>query len=147
MQGKTFAILAIAIAVGGVAVLAFGNLGKNLVYYWTPSELRAAGDKAGTATVRLGGQVEAGSVLWDGKGSDLKFRVTDGKVAVPVEAHSVPPQMFREGIGVVVEGNLGADGVFRSERLLVKHGEEYQAPDGTNVDMQKLGSTVLGGDS
>lgn len=106
--------------------LAVGGLGDNLVYYWTPSELHAAGPTR--ATVRLGGQVKAGSVVRVEGASEVDFIVTDGAREVRVHSSAVPPQMFREGIGVIVEGALDARGVFVSERIMVKHGNEYQAP-------------------
>ena len=112
-----------------LGVLAFGNIGENLVYYWSPSELLAAGSKAEAATVRLGGLVVAGSIQYASDGRSLDFAVTDGAEQVPVHANAVPPAMFREGIGVVVEGSMGADGRFETQRLMVKHDNEYRAPD------------------
>jgi cytochrome c-type biogenesis protein CcmE len=48
-----------------------------------------------------------------------------------VQAHAkgAPPQMFREGIGVVVEGELASNGVFECDRVMVKHSNEYRAPE------------------
>lgn len=126
MSKKAFAIIAIAVAGAALVWLAVGGLGDNLVYYWTPSELRAAGPT--TATVRLGGQVKAGSIIRAEGASEVDFVVTDGTHEVKVHSSAVPPQMFREGIGVIVEGALDQGGVFVSERIMVKHGNEYQAP-------------------
>jgi cytochrome c-type biogenesis protein CcmE len=129
-----------ALVVAGVAFLAIaiGGIGENLVYYWGPSELRQAGRKAVGATIRLGGLVREGSIR-GGSGSQLEFEVTDGKEVVPVRATSIPPQMFREGIGVVVEGTMSRDGVFVSDRLMVSHGNEYRAPKaGEKVDAKEL---------
>ena len=78
--------------------------------------------------VRLGGQVKAGSVQWDDKTLDLRFTVTDGSGEVTVHSSGAPPQMFRDGMGVVVEGRYGADRLFRSSNLMVKHSNEYRAP-------------------
>jgi len=122
---RAFTIGALVIAAGALIFLAVGGLGDNLVYYWSPSELAAAGPSG--AVVRLGGQVKDHSIVRHG-GSDLDFVVTDGAHEVRVHSRAVPPQMFREGIGVVVEGVLGAGGVFESERIMVKHGNEYQPP-------------------
>jgi cytochrome c-type biogenesis protein CcmE len=134
-----FAAVAILIAVGVMAYLAFGGIGENLVYYWSPTELRAAGDKAIGASIRLGGLVAPGSVVRDEDGLSLKFDVTDGKDTVPVYANSVPPAMFREGIGVVVEGTMLASGQFQTNRLLVKHDNQYQAPEGgEELDMKEM---------
>jgi cytochrome c-type biogenesis protein CcmE len=72
--------------------------------------------------------------------------VTDGKKSLPVRCTSVPPQMFREGIGVVVEGTVARDGVFESHRLMVSHGNEYRAPNdpAASVDIKKLMESTEG---
>lgn len=138
MSKKAFAIIAIAVAGAALVWLAVGGLGDNLVYYWTPSELHAAGPT--TATVRLGGQVKAGSVARAEGASEVDFIVTDGAQEVRVHSSAVPPQMFREGIGVIVEGALDPSGVFVSERIMVKHGNEYQAPaPGEKPPMNEVG--------
>ncbi len=113
-------------AAGALAYIATADLGENLVYYWSPSEMQAQGRKAEGATVRLGGLIEAGSIARDG--AELRFRVSDGANAVLVRSTGTPPQMFREGIGVVVEGRLQADGTFRCSRMMIKHDNEYRAP-------------------
>lgn len=134
-----FAAFAILITVGVLAYLAFGGIGENLVYYWSPSELEAAGDKAIGASIRLGGLVAPGSVVRDEDGLTLRFDVTDGEGTVPVYAHSVPPAMFREGIGVVVEGTMLSSGQFETHRLLIKHDNQYQPPgEGEEFDMQEM---------
>ena len=147
MSSRRNRMLAIgALAIAGVAfvVITAGGIGENLVYYWGPSELKQAGDKAVGATIRLGGQVQPGSVR-GGSGSDLEFDVGDGKQIVHVRSSSVPPQMFREGIGVVVEGTVAKDGVFESDRLMVSHGNEYQAPKpGEDVNAKELMKTAEG---
>ncbi len=122
---------AVAIA---LSVLAFGDVGENLVYYWSPSEVHLAGPDAVGASIRLGGLVEEGSVSRSEDGLTLEFTVTDGASQIDVRTTSVPPAMFREGIGVVLEGTMGRDGQFATSRLLVKHDNEYQAPD---VDDQR----------
>jgi cytochrome c-type biogenesis protein CcmE len=126
-------VAALAVIAGVIAFVAYGNIGGNLVYYWSPKEVHAAGPKAIGATIRLGGLVEPGSIERAPTGLDLRFAVTDGDATLPVHASAVPPAMFREGIGVVVEGTMGKDGVFESRRLMVKHDNEYRAP-GTDDD-------------
>jgi cytochrome c-type biogenesis protein CcmE len=127
MKKRVFLALAACALGGGLLALVVGGIGQNLVYYWGPTEVLAAGGKAQGASIRLGGQVEKGSIQ-KGSGSTLNFRVTDGTSSVPVRCTSVPPQMFREDIGVVVEGTVGEDGIFESQRLMVSHGNEYRAP-------------------
>ena len=125
---RVITVAAIAVVAGVLAFVAYGNIGGNLVYYWSPKEVHAAGDKAVGASIRLGGLVAPGSIERAATGLDLRFTVTDGDATLPVHASAVPPAMFREGIGVVVEGTLREDGVFESRRLLVKHDNEYRAP-------------------
>lgn len=136
---RIFAVVALAIAASAFALITVGGLGENLVYYWGPTELRQAGDKAIGATIRLGGQVVEGSIQFDPKTTHLAFEVTDGRERVPVRSVGVPPQMFREGIGVIVEGTMTREGHFTSERLMVSHGNEYRAPtEGEHVDVEEL---------
>ena len=142
-RGRIFAITAILVAVGAVAYLAAGNIGKNLVYYWSPSELAEAGDDAVGASIRLGGVVMPGSVDRAQDGLTLTFEVTDGTQTVPVYAEAVPPAMFREGMGVVVEGTMRGDGTFETRRLMVKHDNEYRPPEGEEaMDMKKVMETM-----
>lgn len=128
MKEKLPVILVAVAIVGVLGWLALGSVGDNLVYYWSPDQLQAAGDKAVGANVRLGGLVKPGSVKVVGTTTTFQVVDTSGKITVPVRTDAIPPQMFREGIGVVVEGSLGDDGVFHSERLMVKHDENYTAP-------------------
>lgn len=131
-RNRLIAVGAILVAGSALAWIAFGNIGENLVYYWKPSEMVAQGNKAYGATVRLGGVVVPGSVVFNTEHTALTFQVADShkpdSVKVSVKSEQTPPQMFREGIGVVVEGAFSADQVFRTNRLMVNHSNEYRAP-------------------
>lgn len=119
---------------GGVVILVafgwllFGGLEKNVVFFLTPAELLAKGPEGVDVPVRLGGQVKPGSVQWDAQALDLRFVVVDGKREMPVRSTGAPPQMFRDGMGVIVEGRADASGVFQASNLMVKHSNEYRAP-------------------
>lgn len=143
---KALAIAALVIAAGAFGFLALGDIGENLVYYYSPSELIENRDQAIGASVRLGGLVAEHSVVEnreDGNDHSLRFSVTDGDTVIPVEASAVPPAMFREGIGVVVEGTLRADGIFETTRLMVKHDNEYRAPgEGEEKSLDRLLETM-----
>jgi len=106
--------------------LAFSGVGNALVYYLTPTELAARGEAAIGQSVRLGGLVLPGSV--SGSATDLTFVLTDGETEVTVHSTVAPTSSFREGVGAVVEGALGEDGVFEADEVLVKHDENYVAP-------------------
>jgi cytochrome c-type biogenesis protein CcmE len=128
-SGRGLALAAgLVVVLGGFGYLLYGGIGENLVYFLTPKELLAKGDRAYDAPVRLGGMVVPGSVQWNAQAVDLRFRLTDGTTEVAVHSRGAPPQMFRDSIGVVVEGTYGRDGVFESKNLMVKHSNEYHPP-------------------
>ena len=101
------------IATGAILIVAvfgwllFGGLEKNVVFFLTPQELLAKGPEGVGVPVRLGGQVKPGSMKWDASTLDLRFTVTDGAKDIPVHSTGAPPQMFRDGMGVIVEGRFG----------------------------------------
>ena len=131
-RNRLIALGAILVAGSALAWIAFGNIGENLVYYWKPSEMVAQGAKAWGATVRLGGVVVPGTVVFNADKTALTFQVADSHAAdavkVNVKCDQTPPQMFREGIGVVVEGTYDSAHVFKSSRLMVNHSNEYRPP-------------------
>lgn len=137
---KTRLFMLGAFVVAGIAfaLIAATGINENLVYYWTPNDLHQAGNKAYGATIRLGGMVVPGSIKPLG-GSAVEFDVKDHVRKVHVKTNSVPPQMFRENIGVVVEGTMVRGGYFQSSRLMVSHSNEYKAPEkGHPVDKKEL---------
>ena len=135
---RIFMLGAFVVAGIAFAVIAASGINKNLVYYWTPTDVHANGSKAYGATIRLGGMVTKGSIKPLG-GSGVEFDVHDTTSTVHVRTTSVPPQMFRENIGVVVEGTMVAGGTFQSNRLMVSHNNEYKAPaKGHPVDKKEL---------
>ena len=141
MRRKTrrFMIIAFAVALVAFIVIAWGGINKNLVYYWTPTDLVANGDKAYGATIRLGGMVTSGSIKNHAGVSGVEFDVHDGAKNVHVKSAGVPPQMFRENIGVVVEGTMTKAGYFQCNRLMVSHNNEYKAPkSGHPIDKKEL---------
>lgn len=109
-----------------VLVVLLVNLSSSLVYFVTPTELLHDGVDGNRA--RLGGQVEAGTVVVDAE--TVRFRVTDGRETVDVVHTGAPQQLFREGIGVVVEGEW--DGTtFHSDTMLIRHDEQYRTEEGS----------------
>lgn len=110
-----------ALLLAAVLVVLMVNLSSALVYFNTPSEVLAR--DGGDARLRLGGRVVPGTV--DETGVGVTFELEDCDVSVSVIHTGAPPQLFKEGIGVVVEGVW--DGVaFESDTMLVKHDEQYR---------------------
>jgi cytochrome c-type biogenesis protein CcmE len=122
-------ILTLVVVLGGAGYLVWGGLGDNLVYFLTPSELLARGSAVADKPVRLGGMVVPGTVQWNAEAIELRFIMADTKDRITVHSRKAPPQMFRENQGVVVEGRLNRAGVFEATSLMVKHSNEYRAPD------------------
>ena len=130
----------------GVIVLALGALvltgvRQSVVYFVTPSELMAQ-DRAARRAYRLGGMVVQGSLRQDLAAREQRFLLTDGKASVPVYHRGIPPDLFAEGRGAVVEGTLGADGTFQASLIMAKHSEEYRAPVGTVPGHEELLRTL-----
>jgi cytochrome c-type biogenesis protein CcmE len=142
---RNFIIGGVLVFVAAFAYLLFGGIGNNLVYFLTPSELLAKGTKVYDTPLRLGGQVVPGSVQWNAANVDLRFMMQDGKAQVPVHSHGAPPQMFRDGIGVVVEGKYESNGTFEATNLLVKHSNEYKPPKDGVKPSEMYKSLMKGG--
>ena len=121
----------IALIVGGLAslglasVLVLNALDSNIALYITPSEVAAGKSPQGKA-FRIGGLVKEGSL----KRQDVtvRFVMTDTAEDIPVSYTGILPDLFREGKGAVVQGKLGADGVFAATEVLAKHDENYMPP-------------------
>lgn len=106
------------------------NLNDALVYYRTPTEVLENTTIDPANRLRLGGQVEPGSVASTDAG--VSFVITDGKEAIAVEHSGAPQQLFQEGIGVVVEGTWNGE-TFRSDTMIIKHDEQYRTDDGVYI--------------
>lgn len=117
-----------------VLALSFLNFGDNIVYFYTPKEALARTNS--TTTIKVGGLVQKGSI---GKfGDAIKFVLTDNEVYITVVYNGIPPDMFKENQGVVVEGRF--DKNFKglvAKNLMVKHSEEYKKP-GDHSTMNKV---------
>lgn len=111
-------------ALGIAATLVFSALEQNLVFFFTPSQVVAKEAPIGQA-FRIGGLVEEGSVARQEDGRTVRFLVTDTVQRIPVVYQGLLPDLFREGKGVVTQGTLGDDGVFRATEVLAKHDENY----------------------
>jgi cytochrome c-type biogenesis protein CcmE len=136
----------IAAGLGAIAIataLVLNAFRSNLVFFFSPSQI-AAGEAPKDRAFRVGGLVEAGSVRRQADGITVQFVVTDTARSVPVVYKGILPDLFREGKGVVAEGRLGTDGVFRAEQVLAKHDENYMPPEAAHAleQAQKAQRTV-----
>lgn len=122
---KRFIAISVGVAALGVAAtLVLSAFQSNLVFFFTPSQVAANEAPRGRA-FRIGGLVTPGSVKRQPDGVTVQFVVTDTAKNIPVVYRGILPDLFREGKGVVAQGQLGADGVFRANEVLAKHDENY----------------------
>jgi cytochrome c-type biogenesis protein CcmE len=113
-----------ALAVLGIAAaLVLNALKESIVFFHSPTEVVEKHLEPG-ARLRIGGLVKVGSLQHEGAFA-VRFEVTDGHAGVPVAYTGALPDLFREGQGVVAEGRLGADGLFKADTILAKHDERY----------------------
>jgi cytochrome c-type biogenesis protein CcmE len=115
----------IGLAVGGVLLacataLTLYGLRDSLVFFMTPTEIVEQNPQR---SVRVGGMVEENSVQY-GDDAIVTFRVTDYKMTIPVYYQGVLPDLFREGQGVVAQGEF-RNNIFVASEILAKHDEDY----------------------
>jgi cytochrome c-type biogenesis protein CcmE len=126
---KRLALVATVLAGLVVAsALVLNAFQDNLVFFFTPSEVLAR-EAPLERTFRIGGMVQEGSVRRDPESIRVHFVVTDGVAHLPVFYDGILPDLFREGQGVVAQGTLAGDGIFRASTVLAKHDENYMPPE------------------
>ena len=129
MAGIALGVVALGIATA-LVLMAFE---KNLVFFFTPSQV-AANEAPQGKTFRIGGMVLAGSVRREGV--EVQFVVTDTAKSLPVRYRGILPDLFREGKGVVTQGRLEPDGTFVASEVLAKHDENYMPPEADHAVKQ-----------
>jgi cytochrome c-type biogenesis protein CcmE len=145
----------LAIAAGGLAALGvaatlvLNAFNENLVFFYTPTQVKNQ-EAPQARTFRIGGMVQEGSVRREGL--SVNFVVTDTAQTVPVRYQGILPDLFKEGKGVVAQGRLEG-GVFVAREVLAKHDENYMPPEaaaalkaakGDAMANQKIGASVVG---
>jgi cytochrome c-type biogenesis protein CcmE len=115
-------------ALGLAASLVLSAFQKNLVFFFTPTQVLAGEAPQGTS-FRMGGMVKDGSLRRQADGVTVAFIVTDTVKEIPVQYRGILPDLFKEGKGVVAQGKLGPNSLFLAEEVLAKHDENYMPPD------------------
>ena len=131
---KTGVILSAVVVCAGIGYLALGNFGKNLVYFVTPSEVVAFSQDHYGKKVRVAGLVVKESMKVVPNTLKMTFELTDGAEKIPVAFEGIPPDLFKEGQGAVVEGYWDADKKFHSHMIMAKHSEDYMP-----IEMKQAG--------
>ena len=125
---RALAIVAGLATLGIASALVLNAFQSNLVFFFSPSQI-VANEAPRERSFRIGGLVEEGSLKRDGQSLTVNFVVTDMAQRIPVSYTGMLPDLFKEGKGVVAQGRLGPDGVFRAEQVLAKHDENYMPPE------------------
>ena len=128
-------MIAIAAGVALIAIaaaLVLNAFQGNVVFFFSPSQV-AAKEAPLDRTFRIGGMVEKGSLKRQADGLTVGFIVTDTAQSIPVAYTGILPDLFKEGKGVVAQGRLGPDGVFRASEVLAKHDENYMPPEAAHA--------------
>jgi cytochrome c-type biogenesis protein CcmE len=136
----------VLVAVGAIAALVLNAFQSNLVFFYSPTQV-SKHEAPVNRTFRIGGLVEQGSVKRDGV--QVNFVVTDTAKTIPVRYEGILPDLFKEGKGVVAQGQL-KDGVFVAREVLAKHDENYMPPEAAEALQKaqagdaKLGQSTVG---
>jgi cytochrome c-type biogenesis protein CcmE len=157
MKPRTKRIVLICAGLGALGLataLVLSAFQKNLVFFFTPTQI-LAGEAPQGRSFRMGGMVEAGSLQRQADGVTVSFMVTDNAQKIRVNYRGILPDLFKEGKGVVAQGKLagGAGKVFLADEVLAKHDENYMPPDDAyalkkgkqaNEVNQAIGATISG---
>lgn len=137
MKRQKWGYVVAGVAVLGVAgAMIYQALATSLVYFILPNEYAADPGRFDDRRLRLGGIVAESSMAFDETELRLTFLVTDGLVSYPVRHFGAPPDLFKENVGVVIEGRFEGE-TFVSDNVLVRHSEVYEAEDG-HIDLELL---------
>jgi len=127
-QKRMATVAVILVGVGIATAFALQAFNKNLLYYYSPTQIHA-GEAPEARSIRVGGLVENGSVQREVGSLEVRFTLTDFSNTVGVSYTGILPDLFREGQGIIARGKMRGDGVFVAEEVLAKHDENYMPPE------------------
>lgn len=126
---KRFSLIGLGlVALGIAAALVLNAFQSNLVFFFTPTQV-ANGEVPKGQSFRIGGMVEAGTLMREGDGLTVHFVMSDTVKRVPVTFKGILPDLFKEGKGAVAQGRLSSEGTFVASEVLAKHDENYMPPE------------------
>lgn len=145
-KGQIAAAVIVTLSLGLIIFQA--TRGQSTVTFYTPEEVYKKHDEFSGRLFRVSGLVLKGTKTWDAQTSELNFRMTD------LQGHDffvhykgLPPDLFKEGQGVVVEGTLANDWnkkLVNADLLMVKHSEVYDTKqDHAKMREAKLLDSIL----
>lgn len=120
------------LSIGSAYIL--NSFRENISFFYSPSELKDQTPPL-LKKIRLGGMVVKDSI--EKNGTHMIFRLTDFKAEIHVEFQGMAPDLFREGQGIVAEGTLIKQDLFKADVLLAKHDENYMPPELSSLSEAK----------
>ncbi len=127
---------------GATLALVLSALNENLNLFYPPDQV-AAGNAPLDTRIRAGGMVKAGSVERDPDSLDVQFVLSDlAGSDFAVRYSGILPDLFREEQGILVQGQLRANGVFEADEVLAKHDENYMPPELADLAQAETGEAV-----
>ncbi|MGB0206079.1 MAG: cytochrome c maturation protein CcmE [Neptuniibacter sp.] len=121
-------VLFIVFGVGAAVGLTMYSLSQNINLFYSPTQI-AAGEAPQGTRIRAGGMVVDGSVKRDQESLHVEFGITDYEKTVTVHYNGILPDLFREGQGIVAQGELDKNNVLQAVEVLAKHDENYMPPE------------------
>ena len=110
-----------------VIFIIFKSLEKNIVYFFSPTDISNESNISSNEKIRIGGLVKEGSV--NKNETTINFIITDLKNEIIVTYKGMVPNLFSEGKGVIAEGHLKDKKYFIANKILAKHDENYMPPE------------------
>jgi len=121
-------VMVLIVGFGAAISLSLFAFQKNLLYFYSPSQI-ASGEVETGQMFRLGGLVVEGSVERESDGITTQFDLTDTAGSITVSYTGLLPDLFREGQGIVAQGKINQQGIFVAQEVLAKHDENYMPPE------------------
>ncbi|WP_454784082.1 cytochrome c maturation protein CcmE [Legionella sp. WA2024007413] len=129
VRRRKIMILAFSLSILSIAAaLVLYALRQNISLFYAPTQV-VAGEAPKQHTIRVGGMVEKGSIVRSKNSLNVTFKITDFDQTITVTYMGILPDLFREGQGVVAEGQLLDNQHFRASQVLAKHDANYMPPE------------------
>ena len=141
MNTYTKFTLAVVVILGTLVWLALGGINESKTYYKTVAELDEMGLDALGERLRVAGDVEAGSIVRNGREVHFVLAQEDQRLSVIYDGIEPLPDTFRDGAQAVADGEIGADGVFRASQIQAKCASKYEAEPGAGYETTAVPAT------
>ena len=131
VKSRIFFLIFFLILFSVIIFFVFRSLEKNIVYFFSPTEIYNKPTIALNKKIRIGGLVKEESV--NQENNSINFIITDLKNEIIVTYEGIVPNLFSEGKGVVAEGKLRDKKYFVADKILAKHDENYMPPEVSEI--------------